>query len=157
YTCLGRAHGGETGARTSDRIEPGSCVAAIAGKDVALRALANDAVRVSLTQHAAALASAMGTGEDPARPEGTPGADTADELTQTASNYDRAIVGRYVNRIGNPTSTLSGTTYELEKNAGENSLHGGTNGVYNKVWTVEQSADTAITLAYTSPDGEAGY
>src|SRR5690606_20693243 len=83
--------------------------------------------------------------------------DTANEFKQNAINYYGAIVGRYGNRIGNATFTLSGTTYELEKNDCENSLHGGTNGVYNRVWDVEQVSDTAITLAYTSPDGEAGY
>src|SRR5690606_17809781 len=70
--------------------------------------------------------------------------------------YYGAILHRFGNRIFNATFTLSGTSYELEKNDGENSLHGGTNGVYNKVWTVDQSVVTAITITYISPDCVAG-
>src|SRR5690606_29545780 len=82
---------------------------------------------------------------------------SAKEYKDNYNNFYGAIVGRYGNRIGKASFKLNGEVYSLEKNDGENSLHGGTNGVYNKVWDVVSSTSTSITLAYTSPDKEAGY
>lgn len=157
YACQQGANKSETGETTSDSIEQASFDAVIDGKDVKLYALQNDRLHVTLTNYGARLVSLNVKDKEGKETDVILGYDTADEFKQNASNYYGAIVGRYGNRIGNATFTLNGATYELEKNNGENSLHGGTNGVYNKVWTVEQSSDTAITLAYTSPDGEAGY
>ncbi|RZF58441.1 aldose epimerase family protein [Sphingobacterium corticibacterium] len=157
YACQQGANKGEAGETTSDSIEQTSFDAVIDGTDVKLYALQNDRLHVTLTNYGARLVSLHVKGKEGKETDVILGYDTADEFKQNASNYYGAIVGRYGNRIGNATFTLNGTTYELEKNNGENSLHGGTNGVYNKVWTVEQTSDTAITLAYTSPDGEAGY
>src|SRR5690606_26846862 len=116
-----------------------------------------NSMHVTITNYGARIVRLKVKGKDSTATDVILGYDTAEEFKQNASNYYGAIVGRYGNRIGNASFTLNGTTYELEKNNGENSLHGGTNGVYNRVWDVEQASDTAITLAYTSPDGEAGY
>lgn len=157
YACQQGANKGETEKTTSDSTEQKVFDAVIDGKDVKLYALQNDRLHVTLTNYGARLVSLNVKGKDGKETDVILGYDTADEFKQNASNYYGAIVGRYGNRIGNASFTLNGNTYELEKNNGENSLHGGTSGVYNRVWTVEQSSDTAITLVYTSPDGEAGY
>ncbi|MBD1427597.1 aldose epimerase family protein [Sphingobacterium arenae] len=157
YACQQGANKSETGETTNDSTEQTTFDTVIDGKDVKLYALQNEKLQVTLTNYGARLVSLHVKNKEGKETDVILGYDTADEFKQNASNYYGAIVGRYGNRIGNATFTLDGATYELEKNNGENSLHGGTNGVYNKVWTVEQSSDTAITLAYTSPDGEAGY
>lgn len=157
FACQQGANKGETGDAASDSTEQTAFNAVIDGKDVQLYTLQNDRLHITLTNYGARLVSLRVKDKDGKDTDVILGYDTANEFKQNASNYYGAIVGRYGNRIGNATFTLNDTTYELEKNDGENSLHGGANGVYNKVWTVEQTADTAITLAYTSPDGEAGY
>jgi aldose 1-epimerase len=157
YSCQQGANKQTAEETPSDSIGQKAFDAVIDGKDVKLYALQNDRLRVTLTNYGARLVSLNVKGKDSTETDVILGYDTAEEFKQNASNYYGAIVGRYGNRIGNASFTLNGTTYELEKNNGENSLHGGTNGVYNRVWDVEQASDTAITLAYTSPDGEAGY
>ena len=71
-----------------------------------------------------------------------------------------ATVGRYANRIAAGRFELDGKTFELAVNNGPNALHGGLDGFDRKLWdivSVDDGADPAVTLAYTSADGEEGY
>ena len=68
-----------------------------------------------------------------------------------------ALIGRYGNRIAKGKFTLEGKTYQLEVNDGVNTLHGGFNGFYKKVWDAKQTDDHTLELSYLSKDGEAGY
>src|SRR6202521_1636544 len=64
-----------------------------------------------------------------------------------------ATVGRYANRIAGAKFSLDGKEYVLEKNNGENHLHGG----FNKaLWDAESGAGKSASLKihYLSKDGE---
>lgn len=70
------------------------------------------------------------------------------------------LVGRYGNRIGKARFSLNGQEYQLTKNNGENTLHGGPNGFHTKFWEAQSpqgSNPGALVLTYKSPDGEEGY
>ncbi len=73
--------------------------------------------------------------------------------------YLGAIVGRYANRIANGTFTLDGKKYELPKNDGPNTLHGGTTRTFDKVvWDGEPlKGATGVAFSYLSKDGEEGF
>ena len=66
------------------------------------------------------------------------------------------IVGRYANRIAHAKFTLNGKEYNLTKNNGDNTLHGGPNGFHNHIWDAKIIAD-GVELKYLSKDGEEGY
>ncbi|MGX4772725.1 aldose epimerase family protein [Bradyrhizobium guangdongense] len=71
-----------------------------------------------------------------------------------------ATVGRYANRIANGRFSLDGETFQLAVNNGPNALHGGLDGFDRKLWDVaeiDDGADPAVTLTYTSPHGEENY
>ncbi len=67
-----------------------------------------------------------------------------------------AFSGRHGTRIGQAKFELGGTTYELEKNDGENNLHGGTPG-YHHVMYEASATDDSVTFSRVSPDMEQGY
>jgi aldose 1-epimerase len=77
------------------------------------------------------------------------------------SPYFGCIVGRYANRIAKGRFTLDGQEYELAINNDPNTLHGGEKGFDKQIWATngpEMVSDgQAISLSYTSPDGEEGY
>lgn len=51
--------------------------------------------------------------------------------------YAGAIVGRYANRIAGAEFCIGENTYRLNKNEGENQLHGGISGFNRKVWETQ--------------------
>jgi aldose 1-epimerase len=68
-----------------------------------------------------------------------------------------AIIGRYGNRIAKGKFNLDGKTYQLDINDGVNTLHGGFNGFYAKVFSAKQLNTRELELTYQSKDGEGGY
>ncbi len=79
---------------------------------------------------------------------------------ETNAPYFGAIIGRYGNRIGHAQFTLDGKTYQLPKNDGPNTLHGGTKGFNKVVWEAQpfDSGKTrGLVFRYTSPDGDQGF
>jgi len=74
--------------------------------------------------------------------------------------YFGATVGRFANRIAAGRFTLDSHSYQLAKNDGPNTLHGGLKGFDKALWAVQavQGGDTAhVTFSLVSPDGEEGY
>ena len=71
--------------------------------------------------------------------------------------YAGPIVGRFGNRIAGGRFTLDSTTCQLSINNAPNHLHGGEEGLWNRVWTVQHRSDSTLTLHYLSPEGESGY
>src|SRR5579864_1262233 len=68
-----------------------------------------------------------------------------------------ALIGRYGNRISHARFSLNGVEYQLDKNNGANSLHGGARGFDKRVWTPRLLPDGGLALTYLSKDGEGGY
>ncbi len=74
--------------------------------------------------------------------------------------YFGATIGRYANRIKNAEFNLNNTNYKLNKNDGNNCLHGGTVGFDKKVWDIiatSQAPYNSVTFQYFSLDGEEGF
>ena len=71
--------------------------------------------------------------------------------------YFGALIGRYGNRIGQAKFSIGDSTYFLEKNNGENSLHGGNGGFHNVLWEAIQLNEQTLELRYVSKDMEEGF
>jgi aldose 1-epimerase len=79
---------------------------------------------------------------------------------QAGTAYFGATIGRYGNRLANGAFELDGQHYQVPKNDGPNSLHGGTQGFDKHVWKAEPSKtddSVGVTLTYLSKDGEMGF
>ena len=85
------------------------------------------------------------------------GFDTLDGYLANPGPFFGALIGRYGNRIAHARFTLNGTEYTLDRNDGQNSLHGGARGFDKRVWTPRELPDGGLELTYVSKDGEGGY
>ena len=80
---------------------------------------------------------------------------------QIASNG--FTVGRCANRIANGRFVLNGQTYNVAKNNGNDSLHGGDTHnnwqgtIATSLWTKKEQTNSSVTYTYHSADGENGY
>jgi len=85
--------------------------------------------------------------------------DAASYLTH--HTYWGQIIGRYANRIAGGRFTLDGKTYQLTRNDGANSLHGGADGFDRRLWELVEFAEAdgsaSVALRLVSPDGDQGY
>ncbi|AMR29885.1 galactose mutarotase [Hymenobacter psoromatis] len=82
------------------------------------------------------------------------------DLFRKENPYFGTLIGRYGNRIAKGRFMLDGTAYHLPINNAPNSLHGGTSGFNQRVWTATPGTSAegeTLTLSYLSKDGEEGY
>jgi aldose 1-epimerase len=130
------------------------------GEKVSLYTLSNArGIRVAVTNYGGTVVSIHAPDRDGRTADVVLGYVALDGYLK-ASPYFGSIVGRYANRIAKGRFTLDGRTYTLATNNGENALHGGKKGFDKVVWQARPSttpAGPAVTLSYTSPDGEEGY
>ncbi len=83
------------------------------------------------------------------------GYDTLAEY-QNGKCFFGAFVGRYANRIRGASFYLDKKLHKLEKNDGNNTLHGGFSGYDHRMFDVV-AEDERLTFTLTSADGEGGY
>lgn len=78
----------------------------------------------------------------------------------TAGGAFGALLGRNANRIAGASLTIDGKTYQLSKNNGETTLHGGAVGFDKVFWTVaaaEAEPTPRLVLRHVSVDGDQGF
>jgi len=74
------------------------------------------------------------------------------------SSYFGATPGRSANRIAGGRFSILGKDYQLELNEkGVTHLHGGSDGIAKRNWTIVDLASDRVVLEIVDPDGRAGY
>ena len=66
------------------------------------------------------------------------------------------VIGRFSNRINKGEFNWQGETIKLEKNDGENHLHGGSKGFHSRIWDCIEESDT-LTFRIFSSDQDSNY
>lgn len=83
------------------------------------------------------------------------GYDTLTDYLHDGAHHG-GLMGRYANRIAHGEIEIDGRRFELSRNRGTYTLHGGFEGFDRKLWTANVSGD-GVSLSYTSADGEEGF
>lgn len=129
----------------------------IDGKAVQLYTLTNkNGASVSITNYGGRVVSILVPDKDNKMVDVSLGYDSVKSYRKEGEPFFGALIGRYGNRIGKGKFTLEGKEYQLQLNNGQNTLHGGTDGFFSKVWEAKQDGQK-LELSYISADGEAGY
>jgi aldose 1-epimerase len=130
------------------------------GQPVDLYVLTNrSGAEVSITNYGGAIVSVKVPDRHGKLADVVLGYDNVDGYVNDKSHFG-GIIGRYGNRIAHAQFVLDGKTYNLAKNNGENSLHGGVKGFDKAVWTariLHGKDGQSLELTYLSKDGEEGF
>ncbi|MFN0256917.1 aldose epimerase family protein [Pedobacter ureilyticus] len=128
------------------------------GKETKLFQLSNkNGAKLYITNYGARVVSLIVPNRDGISTDVILGYDSVQSNQKKGEPFFGAIIGRYGNRIAKGKFSLAGTTYQLQLNDGVNTLHGGTDGFYAKVWDAKQLDAQHLEMNYFSKDGEAGY
>ena len=125
------------------------------GHEVGLLRLANDRLKVGLTNYGARMLSIEAPDRAGRVDHVLLGFDRADMVLKAGSFG--AVLGRYANRIARGRFTLDGETYQLSVNDGENTLHGGKGAFAKRFWSVAGRDAHSVTFEFVSPDGDQGF
>ena len=111
----------------------------IDGKPVSLYTITNGRITAQVTNYAGYIVGIYTPDKDGNYTNVVSHNDSIQLYTRGFSrNPLGAALGRYANRIGNASFTLDGVKYELTRNNGAHTLHGGTKGFDHTVWDVEK-------------------
>ena len=80
-----------------------------------------------------------------------------DYINGEGERFLGACVGPVANRIGGASFSLDGVEYVLDKNDGDNTLHGGFVGIDRLVWDVVEQSESSIKFQVVHPDGLGGF
>ena len=128
------------------------------GKRVSLYTLHNGDLTMQVTNYGGRVVALWTPDRKGNYEDVTLGYDHIDKyLNNTGERYLGAVVGRCANRIGGGSFTLDGVEYQLPKNDGENTLHGGELGTDRVVWDVVNATDSEIVMHVVLPDGQDGF
>ena len=130
----------------------------VAGKQVSLYTLHHGDVTMQVTNYGGRVVALWTPDRKGNMDDIVLGYDHIDKyLDNTGERYLGAVVGRCANRIAGGTVTLDGVEYQLPKNDGENTLHGGDLGTDKVVWDVLSANDSVLVMHVLLPDGQDGF
>jgi len=140
------------------QLDTSAYSAKVQGKETKLFQLTNkNGAKLYVTNYGARIVSLIVPNRDHILTDVVLGYDSLKSFQKKGEPFFGAIIGRYGNRIAKGKFSLAGNTYQLQLNDGVNTLHGGPDGFYAKVWDAKQLDGQHLEMSYFSKDGEAGY
>jgi aldose 1-epimerase len=118
--------------------------------------LGNDRLKAAVTDYGGVLVSLEAPDRDGQLAHVVLGFDDVAGYVDNRGSFG-ALLGRTANRIANGRFTIDGAPYELSKNEGANTLHGGVAGFGKRFWSVKEASAVHLTLALTTADGDQGF
>ena len=125
-------------------VSPADFATEIDGDSVKLYTLTNGEMVAAITNYGARIVSLHVPDQNGDLVDVVLGYEDLANYRQPGEGFYGAVVGRYGNRIARGQFALDGQQHQLELNDGPNTLHGGTNGFFAKVWEVKHASDSSI-------------
>jgi aldose 1-epimerase len=126
------------------------------GRPVELFTITSGKFSVSITDYGARVVAILAPDRTGKVANVVLGYDSAAGYEADKKTYFGAIVGRYGNRIAHGKFSIDGHQYQVPTNDGANSLHGGTVGFDQLLWTPKQLPN-GVEMTLVSKDGDMGF
>ncbi|MBO6169163.1 MAG: galactose mutarotase [Bacteroidales bacterium] len=130
----------------------------IDGKEVSIYTLQGGGLTAQITNYGARVVSLWAPDRDGCLRDVVIGRASIDDyINGEGERFLGACVGPVANRIGGASFSLDGVEYVLDKNDGDNTLHGGFVGIDRLVWDVVEQSESSIKFQVVHPDGLGGF
>jgi len=126
------------------------------GRSATLYTLQNECLRVRATDFGGRIVSVEAPDKTGRHDHVVLGFDRVADYASAGGAFG-AVLGRNANRIAGARFTLDGRSYELSKNEGDSTLHGGKIGFDKVLWRVGGFDASKLVLDHFSPDGDQGF
>jgi aldose 1-epimerase len=131
-------------------------------ESVELFTLANgNGLSVELLSYGGIVHRILAPGRDGTTANVVLGLPSLDDYVNRNRPHFGALVGRLANRLAGGSFVLDGVRYQVDRNDGPNSLHGGSLGFDRQLWQVEELLTEpdwcTVVLGRTSESGEMGF
>lgn len=146
-------------ARPEVKLLPASAFeTSVDGKQVSLYTITGGGLTAQITNYGARVVSLWVPDRDGCLRDVVIGYGSIDAyLNNPGERFLGSSPGPVANRIGGATFELDGEVYQLDRNDGENTLHGGFKGIDNLVWDVVEQSGNSIKMQVVHPDGLGGF
>ncbi len=152
--------GKDAGQLTKSGLDPKNFESVIDGDSTSLITLTNaSGMEVCITNYGGRIVSIMVPDKDGKFQDVVLGFDSIEAYQPEVNKTDfGAAIGRYANRINQGRFVIDGDTVQLPQNNFGHCLHGGTDmgtlGWQYRVYKVENTTDSTLTISIDSPDGD---
>jgi aldose 1-epimerase len=126
------------------------------GRTALLYTLETEYLRARVTNYAGALVSLEAPDREERRDHVVLGFDGLDDYLGNRGSFG-ALLGRNANRIAGGRIVIDGIPFELSRNEGDDTLHGGAVGFGKRFWSVRAASTRHVTFTLTSADGDQGF
>ena len=140
-----------------DLLDAGAFETEIDGKPVSLYTITNGRITAQVTNYAGYIVGIYTPDRDGVYTNVVGHNDSIPQYQGFSRNPCGAALGRYANRIGNAKFSIDGQEYEVTKNNGAHTLHGGRNGFDHTVWDVEEVNQNSVVMSCVLADGLDGF
>lgn len=146
-----------------DKPVPGNLLDASAfettidGKPVSLYTITNGTVTAQITNYCGYIVGIYTPDSNGFYDNIVSGYDSIDQYQSMGSKPVGTALGRYANRIANASFTLDGVEYQITRNNGQHTLHGGNEGLGHIVWDVDKVAKDKVVMSSLLADGSDGF
>lgn len=127
------------------------------GKKVALYTITNGKVAAQITNYGGFVVSMFAPDKEGKFANLVTGYESIHQYPRYNMGMVGPSLGRYANRIANGKFKLGETEYNVTKNSGQHTLHGGTKGFDHTVWDVKKASKDKLVLTCVLSDGLDGF
>jgi aldose 1-epimerase len=125
-------------------------------QDEPVFSIQNAGIRIEVIEYGARLRRCFVPDRHGVLADVVPGFSRASDYAERGGTMG-AVLGRYGNRIGHGLISIHGNVYELSKNDGVHTMHGGARHFGTRLWRGAYEGSHSIVLELVSEDGDQGW
>lgn len=143
--------------QSGEPIDPSAYETVMDGKKVGLYTISNGKITAQITNYGAHIVGLFTPDKNGVYKNIVGSRESIEAFNARGGNPVGSALGRFANRISNGTFSIDGTTYEVTKNLGQHTLHGGNSTFEKTVWDIESVSKNEVVMSCVLPDGLDGF